>query len=101
MDCLASDGMTRKADSGQNFTAGLPTDKDRIARAIRNSAFNVMRRSESEKGYPRNSPTGFKFFRRGVCGDWKEHFGPEHKAVFKQQANPTLLKLGYIDGSDW
>lgn len=40
-------------------------------------------------------------FRKGVPGDWVNHFTPEHKRVFKERFNDVLVKLGYEDDDDW
>jgi len=40
-------------------------------------------------------------YRRGVAGDWRNHFTREHIAYFKTLYNPLLLRLGYEHSSDW
>jgi hypothetical protein len=40
-------------------------------------------------------------YRKGVPGDWKLHFGPEHIDYFKQHYNNLLLTLGYEQSPDW
>jgi hypothetical protein len=40
-------------------------------------------------------------FRRGVIGDWRNHFKEEHKAAFKQQAGQALIDLGYETDLNW
>jgi len=40
-------------------------------------------------------------FRRGVPGDWRNHFTKKHIAYFKSLYNPLLLKLGYEDRKNW
>ena len=40
-------------------------------------------------------------FRKGVPGDWVNHFTPEHKLVFKERFNDVLVKLGYEEDSSW
>jgi len=39
--------------------------------------------------------------RKGVPGDWKNHFTPEHIRLFKEQYNDLVVSLGYEDSSDW
>ncbi len=46
---------------------------------------------------PQRSPT----FRSGKTGEWRKHFTPEHKRVFKEVAGDLLIKLGYEQDSDW
>lgn len=40
-------------------------------------------------------------FRKGAVGDWVAHFTPEVKAWFKDQANDTLVELGYEKDANW
>jgi SAM-dependent methyltransferase len=40
-------------------------------------------------------------YRRGVPGDWRNHFTHQHMAYFKALYNPLLLKLGYEESNDW
>jgi len=81
--------------------AGLPTDKQRIARAVKHSKFESLQKIDPKKIDSRYKGSDFKFFRKGNSGQWVRYFGPEHKAVFQPHANPVLLRLGYIDGPDW
>jgi hypothetical protein len=46
---------------------------------------------------PGKSPT----FRSGKTGEWKKHFTPEHKRIFKDAAGDLLLRLGYEQDNDW
>jgi hypothetical protein len=39
--------------------------------------------------------------RKGVPGDWVNHFEPEHIRAFKDRYNDLLLKLGYVHTPDW
>ena len=47
--------------------------------------------------HPERSPT----FRSGTVGSWRQHFKPEHQALFKEVSGGLLEKLGYEKGSDW
>ena len=40
-------------------------------------------------------------FRKGIAGDWRNHFNSRHIKYFKQLYNPILLKLGYETHEDW
>jgi hypothetical protein len=40
-------------------------------------------------------------YRKGVVGDWRNHFAPAHVEYFKKLYNPLLLKLGYESQEDW
>lgn len=39
--------------------------------------------------------------RRGIVGEWQEHFTQEHKDYFKEIAGPLLVQLGYEQDNDW
>lgn len=45
--------------------------------------------------------SGSNTFRKGLIGDWKNHFDPEHVEAFKQEAGDALVCLGYEDDHDW
>lgn len=40
-------------------------------------------------------------FRKGLIGDWKNHFTPEHVDAFKQEAGDWLVKMGYEEDDHW
>jgi hypothetical protein len=40
-------------------------------------------------------------YRKGVAGDWVNHFQPEHVAYFKEHYNDLLIALGYETSADW
>ncbi len=46
---------------------------------------------------PRRSGT----FRRGMPGEWREHFTPELKRLFKETAGDILIRMGYEVHHDW
>jgi hypothetical protein len=46
---------------------------------------------------PKRSPT----FRSGKTGEWKKHFTPGHKKLFKDVAGELLVRLGYEKDNDW
>ena len=41
------------------------------------------------------------FVRKGISGDWRNHFSKENVATFKRVAGGALLSLGYELNSDW
>ena len=40
-------------------------------------------------------------FRKGVIGDWKNHFTEEHKQAFKEMCGRELIDLGYEKDLNW
>lgn len=45
--------------------------------------------------------TSASTFRKGLIGDWKNHFTPEHVEAFKDEAGDWLVEMGYEDDADW
>jgi hypothetical protein len=40
-------------------------------------------------------------YRKGVPGDWVNHFTPEVKRAFKDRFNEVLLETGYEEDDQW
>lgn len=40
-------------------------------------------------------------FRKGVAGDWRNYFTPDHILAFKEQHNDLLIRMGYESGLNW
>lgn len=40
-------------------------------------------------------------FRKGVTGDWKNHWNDAHKKKFKDLAGDFLIELGYEKDFEW
>jgi len=41
------------------------------------------------------------FLRKGIVGDWKNHFSRDAREVFHRCAGDALIRLGYASGPDW
>ena len=41
------------------------------------------------------------FFRKGIIGDWRNHFSEENIKVFKKMAGSSLVDAGYEDSENW
>ena len=39
--------------------------------------------------------------RKGIAGDWKNHFSDDHKSAFKDRYGDTLIMLGYEKDNTW
>jgi len=57
--------------------------------------------SEMAKGRAQGVEDACSHYRKGVAGDWVNHFKPQHKEYFKYNYNNILLKLGYESTLDW
>jgi hypothetical protein len=40
-------------------------------------------------------------YRKGVAGDWVNHFGDEHVDAFKERYGDLVVRLGYETSDDW
>lgn len=65
--------------------AALPASRAQVLEAMESSI------------NPARSPT----FRSGKTGEWKKHFSPEHRSIFKDVAGDLLTTLGYEKDGDW
>ena len=66
-----------------------------INRAI--ERFNFKRQSGRKKG----SESSDEFLRKGIVGDWKNHFTRESAEVFNFYAGDALIKAGYEKDKKW
>jgi len=60
-----------------------------------------MRFSNKSKGRLRGQEDVKNHYRKGVAGDWGNHFNQEHRRFFKDNYNDLLIKLGYEKSSNW
>lgn len=74
---------------------GLGYDDALIARMIERSSFRFY------AGRERGQENRKRFYRKGIAGDWKNHFSAEDRRVFKDLAGDMLVTLGYETGLDW
>ena len=74
---------------------GLPADEAVVADLLERSSFRFY------TGRQPGQEDRKRFYRKGVAGDWRNHFSDEHKAVFKQLAGDTLIALGYEKDLTW
>ncbi len=73
----------------------LPADEHIIKDVLHRSSFKFLTgRNEGEEN--RN-----RFIRKGVTGDWRNHFTAEDKKLFKDLAGDLLIKLGYEKDNNW
>ena len=73
----------------------LPGDRTLIDDMVKRSSFRFY------AGRDRGKEDRKRFYRKGIAGDWKNHFSDEDKRVFKDLAGDMLIRLGYEKDLDW
>jgi hypothetical protein len=53
------------------------------------------------KGRERGAGDTGSHYRKGIAGDWVNHFTPRHASVFEELYGDILVRLGYEEDSDW
>lgn len=63
---------------------------------------NLARRQSTVDRISRNTfSTDSSTFRKGLIGDWRNHFTDEHVAAFKEEVGDWLVDLEYEEDEDW
>jgi Sulfotransferase family len=73
----------------------LPYDAKLIDRLLERSSFHFY------TGRNPGQENRRRFYRKGIAGDWKNHFSPGEKETFKEMAGDLLITLGYEKDLDW
>ncbi len=76
-----------------HYEVGL--SKEQVRRITDKHAFKTATGREAGQEDPN------AFNRKGVAGDWVNHFTPQLKAKFKEIAGETLQRFGYVTDEDW
>ncbi|MEM9386276.1 MAG: sulfotransferase [Pseudomonadota bacterium] len=74
---------------------GLDAERALVKRLVERASF------ESTTGRKRGAEQRKSFNRKGVVGDWHNHFSDGDRETFKRVANASLLSLGYEEDPDW
>jgi restriction endonuclease Mrr len=53
------------------------------------------------KGRARGVENVMSHYRKGVAGDWINHFTRQHAEAFEASFGDLLTRLGYEEDSDW
>jgi acetamidase/formamidase len=73
---------------------GLPAE--RLLGLVYNNRFETK-----TKGREAGKEDVKSHYRKGVSGDWANHFTQRHVDAFKERYNDLLVKLDYEDDADW
>ena len=79
--------------ASENFSQ-LIADRNRFERLSRGRKFW---KAERKPGDEDNRSQ----FRKGISGDWKNHFKNSHRDCFKELAGESLIKFGYEQDMSW
>jgi hypothetical protein len=75
---------------------GADTREAALERAVSSASFERL-----SKGRERGQEDTSSFYRKGVAGDWKNHFTERDKEIYKEEAGKLLIELGYEKDLDW
>ncbi len=74
---------------------GVELDPQNAAGVVRRYSFQQM------TGRKRGESAAGSFIRKGVAGDWKQHFSTESRQAFDSFAGQHLIELGYESSHAW
>jgi hypothetical protein len=74
---------------------GKPINSERLEATVRKYSF------EEQTGREPGTEVRGEFIRKGVAGDWKNHFTREAGGVFDSHCGAMLMRLGYEEERDW
>lgn len=74
----------------------LPRDEATIARLVDRFSFKKM-----SGGRDRGQQSESQFVRKGVAGDWVNHFTPELREIYKNRIGQFLIENGYEKDLNW
>ncbi len=100
--------MNRLNQKGRRFMPGnlpmFPVPRIRIGTIPSSQLSEILEKKNFARlsgGRKRGQENVKSHYRKGVPGDWKNHFNEEHIRVFKAEYNDLLMKLGYESDADW
>lgn len=74
----------------------IDIDSKSLEKSIENSSFKKM-----SKGRDAGTEDTTSHQRKGIIGDWKNHFTDQHKKIFKSEVGEFLIEAGYEKNNDW
>lgn len=75
---------------------GLPVERDRFRRIVEGTRFE-----RSSGGRARGEEDVTQHMRKGMAGDWRNHFTDRLREAFKIRYGRLLIALGYEADDDW
>jgi hypothetical protein len=71
-------------------------DLEKLEQFINHFSFNNL-----SSGRARGVANEVSHYRKGVAGDWRNHFNENHKEHFKEIYGDLLVKLQYEASNEW
>ncbi|NJO76387.1 MAG: sulfotransferase domain-containing protein [Leptolyngbyaceae cyanobacterium RM1_406_9] len=95
---LESFAMFRRRQFKHSPKASTPDDisEQQLQKIVKANDFSVKSGGRKPGEEDLNS-----HFRKGIAGDWKNHFNQQHIDYFKEQYGDLLIKLGYEQDKNW
>jgi hypothetical protein len=75
---------------------GADTSEKAVQQAVGSASFEKL-----SKGRERGQEDTASFYRKGVAGDWNNHFTERDRQIYKEEAGELLIRLGYERDLDW
>ena len=75
----------------------LPTDRDTINQAIRNSSFQGLRKQEESSPFRERPPRVSRFFRSGSAGGWRTDLSTKQVDRIIREHESVMHRFGYLD----
>ena len=97
----------RLSHKGSRFMPGgqplIPAPRHRMTSLPSSAVEKILHARSFERltGRTKGEENTHSHLRKGVPGDWRNHFTPEHVRAFKADYNDLVLKLGYETDPDW
>lgn len=82
--------------SGALRSLGVDDDERTVRKCLDENTFEALSAGRKAGQADPNS-----FFRKGVVGDWRNHFDEANVAVFKELAGRTLIEARYETDENW
>lgn len=80
---------------------GDHVDLDRVKRTVEETSFKAITRARYGEAREAGQADNTKFHRKGIAGDWRNHFNEEACRLLEMVEGSSLRRLGYELDSFW
>jgi len=80
---------------------GSSIDLDRVAHAVSVNSFEHYTKSKSGRSRKRGETDNTQFARKGIAGDWQNHFNKKACDLIEMFEGSSLRRLGYESDRSW